>query len=163
MQLDRRHTKLPGQLDRGGLGIDEQRNPDARLGELCYGSRQARLATGKLQASLGGDFFAALRHQRCLIGSQPADRGNDVGGQRELGVQHRAHALGEALEIAVLNVAPVFAQVRGDAVGSGGLGELRGCYRVRLVGAPRLPYRRDVIDVHIQTHDESLLPGWPSG
>ena len=60
----------------------------------------------------------------------------------------RAHVL-------VLDVAPVLAQVHGDAVGAAEVRLDRGPDRVRLVGAPRLPHGGDVVDVDAELDHRS--------
>ncbi len=56
----------------------------------------------------------------------------------------------EPLDVAVGDVAAVFAEVGGDAVGAGLGGEDRGADRIGKVAAARVPYGRDVIDIHAE-------------
>jgi hypothetical protein len=44
-------------------------------------------------------------------------------------------------------VTPVLAQVHGDTVGAGLLGQQRGVHRIRVLRAARLPDGGDVVDV----------------
>jgi hypothetical protein len=48
----------------------------------------------------------------------------------------------------------IFAQMYGDAVGAGFLGQERGCYRIGDFRAARLAHRRHVIDVDSQTNHD---------
>jgi hypothetical protein len=57
------------------------------------------------------------------------------------------HEIAQAAYVLVLNVAAVFAQMHGDAVGAAEMRFHRGPYRVRLVRLPRLAQRRDMVDV----------------
>ena len=52
--------------------------------------------------------------------------------------------------VGVADMAPVLAQVSGDAVGAGGDGEKRGADRVGQGTAAGIPHRRDMVDVHTQ-------------
>ena len=65
-----------------------------------------------------------------------------LSGQVELGLQ--------APYVAVGDVAPVLAQVRGDAVGAGLQREMRGAQRVGMASAARVADGGHVIDVHAQ-------------
>ena len=58
----------------------------------------------------------------------------------------------EELDVAVLDVPPVAAEVHGDALRAGELAEHRRGDRIRLVGLARFADRGDVIDVDCQTH-----------
>ena len=59
---------------------------------------------------------------------------------------------GQEPDVALLDVAPVLAQMHGDPVGAAELGEDRGTDRVRLVGLSSLAHGRDMIDVDMETH-----------
>ena len=69
-----------------------------------------------------------------------------VGG-RHLEVELDVRELAQAAHVLVLDVAPVLAQVHGDAVGAAQVRLDRRPDRVGLVGAPRLAHGRDVVDV----------------
>ena len=74
-----------------------------------------------------------------------------------LHVQPRLHDLAQDLDVAVLDVPAVGAQVDGDAVGSRQLGQHGGLHGVGLRGPPRLAQRRHVVDVHAQPgHGDEL-------
>ena len=45
------------------------------------------------------------------------------------------------------DVAAVFAQVRGDPVGAGVGGDVRGAHRIGMIAAARVPDRRDMVDI----------------
>ena len=65
------------------------------------------------------------------------------------------------------DMAPVFAQVRGDAVGACVGGDYRGADRVGMVAAPRVPDGRDVVDIDAEAqlagHVAARLPGFIAG
>ena len=54
------------------------------------------------------------------------------------------------MDVGILNVPPIFAQMGGDPVGSGLLAQHGRRHRIGFGAATRLPHRGDVIDVHIQ-------------
>ena len=59
-------------------------------------------------------------------------------------------------DVGVLDMAPVLAQVRSDAVGAGVLAQSRGRHRIGLVGLARLTERGDVIDVNAQAKEHDF-------
>ena len=65
-------------------------------------------------------------------------------------VQLDRHRLAQDAQVAVRDVAAVFAQMERDAVGPAQFGQGRGPDRVRLISPPRLPDRGHVIDVYAQ-------------
>ena len=58
----------------------------------------------------------------------------------------------EPLDVVILDVPAVLAQMHRDAVRAGRLAEARGLERIGLVGAARLPNGGDVIDVDVEPH-----------
>ena len=72
-----------------------------------------------------------------------APEGANAGAQRGLAVH-------QAVNGAVLDVPPIFAQVDGDRVGAAEMGLGRGPHRVGLVGPSRLPDGGDVVNVDAQ-------------
>jgi hypothetical protein len=60
------------------------------------------------------------------------------------------HLLAQPAHVLVLDVAPVLAQVHGNAVGAAQVRLDRGPERVRLVRPARLSQRRHVVDVYAQ-------------
>ena len=73
-----------------------------------------------------------------------------------LDVEVRGDGRAQELDVAVLDVAPVAAQVHGDALRAGELAEHGRGDRIRLVGLARFADRGDVIDVDCQTHELRL-------
>jgi hypothetical protein len=74
-------------------------------------------------------------------------------GAGQFEIERDAEGAHEAVDVGILDVPAVFAEVRGDAVGAGAYAEFGGGDRIRLVGPARLTERRDVIDVDIEAHD----------
>ena len=66
---------------------------------------------------------------------------------RHFEIERRERGGGQPRDVLVADVAPVLAQMRGDVVGAGLDGELRRAQRIGIAPAPRIPQRRDVIDV----------------
>ena len=78
------------------------------------------------------------------------------------GVRHpvKPGSVGKSLpgvDVAILDVPAVFAQVNGDAVGAAERCENGRRDRVRFMRAPRLPHGRHVVDVHTQAYHRHVL------
>jgi hypothetical protein len=68
--------------------------------------------------------------------------------RRHLEVERQLELAHQAFDVVVDDVPAVLAQVGGDAVGAGGLGDARGPERIGQPAAARVAHRGDVIDVH---------------
>jgi hypothetical protein len=111
---------------------------------------QRRRVARQVESALGrdlGPLFGDERHLPRL----------DALGQREhlwdaghLEVEDAASLLLDALDVEVLDVAPVLPEMRGDAVGAGAFAQLGGGGRVGFLAPPRLPDRGDMIDVDVE-------------
>ena len=168
VQLDHRRADPVRGLDLPAVGGDEDRDPAAGVAQRRDEVRQPVLLARHLEPALGGALLAPLgndadrvrpvaqRDRLHLVG-----RGHlEVEGQRQLGDQRR--------DVGVGDVAPVLAQMRGDAVGAGRLGELRGAQRVGIGPAAGVPHGRDVVDVDTEPqavgsdgHGSGLASGAP--
>ena len=69
---------------------------------------------------------------------------------RHLEIQRNVQLGAQLLDVAILNVPTVFAQMRGDPVRTGEDARVRDRRRIRLIGLPRFANRRDMIDVDVQ-------------
>ena len=141
-------------VERPGVGVDEERGAGAGRFEAV--ERRAdgvpHRGGGQVEAALGGDLFALLGDER---GLHRRERHRDVDhgvGGREFEVDAGTNRLGQEAHVAVVDVAPILAQVDGDAVGAAQLGQHGRADRVGLVGAARLPHRGHVIDVDVEPH-----------
>ena len=101
-----------------------------------------------IQATFSGQLARPLRYERHLVGTDFQGDTRHFVGHGHLDVQLRADAVAKRVEVCVLDVTAVRAQMDGDAIGARSLGDQRGGKRVRLLRLPRLSNRRDVIDVY---------------
>ena len=117
----------------------------------------ASLLGNDVEAALGRDLVAALRApaspSRARMRQAIADH---LVGRRHLEVELDVRQLAQPAHVLVLDVAPVLAQVHGDAVGAAEVRLDRRPHRVGLVGAPRLADGGDVVDVDAELDHSSL-------
>src|SRR2546423_6774570 len=150
MQLDGRRAEVARGADGALVGVDEE----ARTYSGGIEARNTGCGTShvvrQIKAALGGDLLAFLGHERRLMRFELHGEAQHLLGARHLEVQHRAHFACETPDVVVLDVAAIFAKMRGDSIRSGVLADARGRYRIRFVAAARLPERRDVIDVDVK-------------
>ena len=83
-----------------------------------------------------------------------AERDRDhLVGRRHLEIQRLVDLGLQARDVVVADMAAVFAQMRGDAVGAGLDRELRGAHRIGMAAAARIADGRDMIDVDAETQE----------
>src|SRR6266542_1180278 len=164
VQLDELSADLRRGFDLRGVRGDKEADVDAGVvaAPACFA--QGRLLAGGVQAAFGGYLLASLRDQANNV--RPGVEG-DLDDLRRIGhfqIEPGLQAPAQLGDVAVLDVASIFAEMRGDAMRPGGLAEERGCNRVRLsLGAAavtRFAERRDVIDVDakLEGHGRYGLP-----
>ena len=103
------------------------------------------------------DLFPFFRNE-CHLSRPPSARQSDhVLGRGDLEIDRSAGRFHQKIDITVLDMTSVFAQVDREPICSTQFGEDSRPHRIRFVRHPRLPNSRDVVDVHVQTHISSLF------
>ncbi len=141
------------------VGIDEEARPDAGAIEPRDAVGQAAVVPADIEPALGGDLLALLGHQGGLMRLQALGDVEHLLGAGHFEVEHRLDAVADPLDVGVLDVAAILAEVGRDAVGAGAFAEERGGQRIGVHAAPCLSEGRDVIDVDV----EALAPAGGAG
>jgi hypothetical protein len=162
VQLDRVRAEVVRGAHGVVVGVDEQARAHPRGPQLGELAREARRVARDVEPALGGHLLPPLGDERDLVRPQPARERDHRVGAGDLEVEHRAHLAREPLDVVVLHVAAVLAQVGRDAVGAGGLALARGPHGVGLVAAAGLPERGDVVDVDVEPLVRGHAP-WAGG
>ena len=138
VKLHNRRPELNGGVDLPGLGIDEERDPDASIQEAPHHRRERVMAARRVEPALGGNLLPALRHD--AAGVRPgADRdGGHFLRRRHLKVERRVDLRHDPADILVADVPAVLAQMRGNAIGARLDGNLR---RADRIGTGTRPWR----------------------
>ena len=122
---------------------------------------------GRVESALGGALLALLGHDARGVRFMPQRDCEHLLGRRHLEVQRQADLGHQPVDVAVGDVPPVLAQVRGDAVRACLGGEDGGAHRVGMRAAASVPDRRDMVDVDAETkpaaHAAVRLPGFSAG
>ena len=100
-----------------------------------------------VEPALGGALLALLRHQAAGVRHVAQGDGQHLLGRRHLEIERPGQLALEPGDVGVGDVAAILAQVRGDAVGAGLDGQLRGAQRIGMAAAARVADGRDVVDV----------------
>ena len=159
------HDRGPGRhgsVELRAVRVDEHRYADAAVGEFCAGVPQLVQLARNVKAAFGSQFLAFLRHQADVRRPDTPRNRDHLVGDGHLEVHVRAHDLVDLVEIMILDVPPVFAQVHRDAVGATSLGNLRRLGRSWVAGATRLPQSGDVIDIHAEMYRVVSGHSWVS-
>lgn len=99
------------------IGIDEQRDQNARLRQALNRHAHFVQLAGDVQAAFGGHFFTFFRHQAAEVRLQLNGDVQHLVGHRHLQIHARLDGLAQQAHIAVGDVAAIFAQMHGNAVG----------------------------------------------
>ena len=118
--------------------------------------RQRIVLADHVEAALGGELLAALRHQAHRVRLGRKRDPQHVLGRRHLEIQ-RLRDLGlQPRHVVVADVAAVLAQMRGDAVGAGLDRGQRRAHRIGPLAAPRVAQGGDVIDIDAEAQRRSV-------
>src|SRR6185503_17893794 len=118
MQLDRVSAELCGLLHRRSLRCDEEARPDARGPKPLNAGSEPGGIVAHVQAAFGGNLLATLRDERHLVWPEPRGDAEHLVSACHLEVEDGVDRGCEALDVRVLNVPPILAEMRGDAVGA---------------------------------------------
>lgn len=147
VEFDQLCAGVVGCLNLVGFGVDEQADGNTRILKLADDFGHAAGLSGDVESAFGGDFFALFGDEGDVVGlDRKGDRDHFVGGGH-FQIQVAADGLAQDLDVAVLDVATVFAQVDGDAIGSGEFDDRGGGDGVGFDGAAGLTDRGDMVDV----------------
>ena len=147
VQLDGGRARVRARPELRLVGVDEQAHADAGPDQALAGAAHPGRVPHDIEATLGGELLAPLRHEARVGGADTEREGDDRVGHRHLEVQLDAEPSAQFLDVALLDMAPVLAQVHGDAVGARRLGHQRRLDGVRVVDPARLPEGGDVVDI----------------
>lgn len=138
-------------VDLQRVGIDEERGLDAAGTAARDRIADRGFVAQHVEPALGGQLGALLRHQGDLIGVHRERDPDHLVGDRHLEIQPRLHRLAQNLDVAILDVTPILAQVNGDTGSAGEFGEHGGVHRIGFRGAARLAHGGDVVDVDLES------------
>jgi hypothetical protein len=109
---------------------------------------------GDVQAAFGCQFLSAFRDDANNLRLEAGGDVHHLGRVGHFKVETRFDGLTKFPDVAILDVAAVFAEMRGDAVGAGGFADESCLDGIRFAaiasGVARLAQGRDVINVHAQ-------------
>src|SRR5690606_45332 len=145
---------------------DEQTDADAGVHETRYDGLQVIVLRSGVEPALGGALLALLGHDAGRV-RPVAQRDLDHLLRRgHLQVEWQVGGGLDAPEILVADVAPVLAQVRGDAVAANPCDDLGRAHGIGVITAARVADRGDVIDIDAQPQPSAhflRLPGFTAG
>ena len=167
MKLHHRRVQADGGVDLLGVGFDEQADADACVAERGHQGRERVELPGRVEAAFRGPLFPAFGYDAGCMRAVTECDGEHFRRRRHFQVQRHGQPRHQRFDVRVANVAAVFAQVGGDAVGTRGDGGERGAQGVRMFAAARVADGCDVVDVHAEPQLRhvlrSRLPGFVAG
>lgn len=111
-----RHLQRGGHVKLPQIGIEEETNGDACVFESADDFDRFFSLADDIQAAFGRDLFTAFRHEGHLIRPYLAGDRQHARLAGHFQVELDGHGLAEDLQIAILNVAAILAEVNRDAV-----------------------------------------------
>jgi hypothetical protein len=137
------------------VGVDEEGDRDLGVLEGLHNLADGVAVSRDVQATLGGELLAPLGHERAGVRLRLVGGLHHLLRRRHLQIELRLDRPPQYLEVALLDVPAVLAQVDGDLVRAPHLREHGGLDGVWIDGAARLAQGRDVIDVDAKASGHS--------
>jgi len=147
VQFDGVGPQLLGHVDLAGIGVEKEADRDPFFAEAGHHGRSPVAVRGDVQAPFGRHFRSVLGNERHLVRSHIAGNSANIVLAGHFQVQLHRDRFTENPQVAVLNMAAIFAEMQRYAVGPAELGERGGPNRVGFVGAAGLSNRRDMVDI----------------
>ena len=122
MELDVGGLEFGGGFELAFIWGDEEGDVRAIGGEGADGGAQGVELAGGIEAAFGGEFLAALGYEANFVRVDFEGDFDDVGVVRHFEVHAGGEGFPEGIDVVILNMAAVFAEVDGDAVGAGFFG-----------------------------------------
>ena len=151
VEFHHRDAQTQGGLKLPFLRLDEQRHTNARIGKPRHDGRQPVVLARRVEPAFGGLFGAFLGHDAGRVRLVPECYFQHFRGRRHLEIERRAGFNANPFAILVSDMAAVFAQMRGDAVGARRHREFGGANRVGIDAGAGIAKGRDMIDIHAKT------------
>ena len=137
-------------LDLRQLGIDEYARHDACAGQPGDHLPQARFLRHHIEPTLGGNLVTALRYQHYHLRSHDGGDADHFVRCRHFQIEFDLSEFAQACHICVLDVAPVLAQMDGNAVRPAQVSLDRSPCGIRLIGHACLTDGSHVVDIDTQ-------------
>ena len=139
-------------LDLIRVGVDEQRYPHA-------GIRQPDTACGDffkpadhIQAAFGGQLLTPLGDKAAVLRAQAAGKRHDIVRHRHFEIHAGLKEMTQHLDVPVLDVSAILAQMQRDGIGTGLLGLPGRLDGIGIARATRLTQGGHVIDINTQLY-----------
>ena len=152
VQFDRVETEFPCEFDLGLFRIEEGGNDDALALEPLYRRCDAVGFAFEIEAAFGRDFLPLFRDERCLVRFARQGQLDNFRHNAHFQIEPALHGLAENLEIAIVYVPTILAQMDRNGVGAAQLAFGGRPGRIGFVGSASLPQGCHVIDIDAQLH-----------
>ena len=147
VQLDNGRADITGGLDLPVVGIDKERDSDARVGQDFGKFGNFVLLRQYVQAAFGRDFLPFFRHDAYVFRHHFKRVFEHFFRQRHFKVQARANGVFDGEHVRVFDVAAVFAQVHGNQIRTVRFRDQCRFHRAGIGRAAGIADGGDVIDV----------------
>ena len=167
VELHDRRTQDYRRFHLRGRGLDEQADPDTRRTKRLDHRRQGLTVPVGIESTLGGALLPPLGHDTGGVRAVAQRDLDHLVGRRHLQIERQLNGRHQPGDVRIRDMAPVLAQMRGDAVGAGARRQFSRAQRIGMVAAARIAHGGDMIDVDAQAklgaHAAARLPGLIAG
>lgn len=119
MDFDIGRANVCRRFDLRFIRIDKQGDQDAGIRQALTGIAHLVALAGDVQPAFGGHFLTLLRHRAAEVRFGFAGDRQHLFGDRHFKIHAGVQRLAQDTHIAIGNMATVFAQMHGNAVGAG--------------------------------------------
>src|SRR6218665_60151 len=147
------YGRCPGldrSIDLALIRINKERDINTQATQTLTSRANFLKLASYVQSALSGELFALFRYQAEMRGTNFLGKAQHFFSHGTLEVHPRLQDLRNQAQITLLNMAPIFAQVQGNAAAPRLFGHNRRLYRVRINGSTGLTQRGHMIDIHAQ-------------
>ena len=126
MKFNELRADLGGRVDLLKVRVYEEANFDGLVLHSLPGIGQGRDRSGRVETSFSGDLLPPFWDQANDVWADVESDLHDLGRVTHLEIKAGAHSFSQRADIAVLDMAPIFAQMGSNAVGAGSKANPRG-------------------------------------
>ncbi len=150
MDFDNRRAKTFGSIKLIFGRFDKQRHTDTRIAQFRHKPFKVIVAADNIQTAFCGPFFTLFRHQTYSMWLGRQRNRQHFVSCCHLEIKGQINFSAKSLHILVTDMATVFAQMRGNAIGTSSLCKGGGPHGIRTIATTRISNGSNMIDINAE-------------
>ena len=147
VKLDDGRTQLNSRFNLHRIRFDKQADTDIGAGKFGYEWHQMVIAASSIKATFGCSLFPFFGYDAGRMGGVVQGDCQHIIGCCQFEIERNFERSAQPVYIVIGDMAPILAQMGGDAVRSGLGGVCGRAHRIRMAAAARVSDRGDMIDI----------------